>query len=38
MSKVMGIDLSLVETGIVCLEDGKILFQDTVKSKPGEDP
>ncbi len=36
MSKVMGIDLSLVETGIVCLEDGKILFQNTVKSKPKE--
>jgi len=32
----MGIDLSLVETGIVCLEDGKIIFQDTVKSKPKE--
>lgn len=35
--RVMGIDLSLVETGIICLEDGEITQRLLVKSKPSDE-
>jgi crossover junction endodeoxyribonuclease RuvC len=37
MNKIMGIDLSLVETGIICLEDGEITLSRLVKSKPSDE-
>jgi Holliday junction resolvasome RuvABC endonuclease subunit len=37
--KVMGLDLSLSGTGLIVLEDGKLLEQKLIKSKPfGEKP
>jgi len=33
----MGIDLSLVETGIVCLENGEITQRLLIKSKPSDE-
>ena len=35
--KSIGVDLSLTGTGLVCLEDGKLIEQKLIKSKPSGD-
>lgn len=34
MSKVLGVDLSLTATGCICLENGKIINRQLIKTKP----
>lgn len=35
--KILGLDLSLTGTGVVVLEDGKVVVEELIKSKPHEE-